>query len=120
MYDGARRSRPPDVWRAASPLFHVGPDTPPLLFIGSGQPRFSVGRDAMVGRLRALGIPHRVVVLPDTPHGFWLFDPWLDPTVDAAAPFQDAHLRPRRGHASRIMAAPETPHERGEPWQIGK
>ena len=30
------------LWREASPIFHVGRDTPPMLFIGSGQARFSV------------------------------------------------------------------------------
>jgi len=90
---GGRFAEKPDLWREASPLSHVSPATPPMLFIGSAEARFSVGREAMVGKLGALGIPHRVVLLPDTPHSFWLFDPWLDPTVDATAAFLDEHLR---------------------------
>jgi acetyl esterase/lipase len=92
---GGRHAEQPALWREASPLFHAGPATPPILFIGSGQPRFSVGRDAMVARLRAAHVPAEVVVLPDTPHSFWLFDPWLGPTVDATAAFLERHLLSR-------------------------
>jgi pectinesterase len=86
---GGRYAQKPATWRDASPLVHVGPGTPPVLFIGSAQRRFSLGRDEMVARLQALGVPSRVVLLPDTPHSFWLFDPWLAPTVEAT----DAFLR---------------------------
>jgi acetyl esterase/lipase len=92
---GGRYAEQPGLWRAASPLFYIGRATPPMLFIGSGQPRFSVGRAETVARLRAAGVPQRVVVLPDTPHSFWLFDPWLEPTVDATVAFLGVHLRAR-------------------------
>lgn len=90
---GGRYAERTAAWTEASPLFHAGPATPPMLFIGSSQARFSVGREAMVARLAEAGVPTRVVVLPDTPHSFWLFDPWLAPTVEATADFLDAHLR---------------------------
>lgn len=80
------------LWHEASPLFHVNASTPPVLFIGSGEARFSVGRDDMVNRLTANGVASRVVMLPDTPHSFWLFDPWLAPTVDAIDAFLCEHL----------------------------
>lgn len=76
-------------WREASPLNHVDAATPPMLFVGSAQPRFSVGRDAMLARLRAVKVNADVVVLTDTPHSFWLFDPWLGPTVDVSTAFLD-------------------------------
>jgi acetyl esterase/lipase len=75
------------LWREASPTFYVNRATPPILFIGSAQPRFAVGREAMVAKLNASGVPQQVVLLPDTPHSFWMFDPWLQPTVDAMAEF---------------------------------
>jgi pectinesterase len=56
----------------------------------------------MVDRLRALGVPNRVVPVPDTPHSFWLFDPWLAPTVDAADAFLREVMPPR-------TAAPGSP-----------
>jgi acetyl esterase/lipase len=90
---GGRYAEKEALWREASPLFYVNAKTPPILFIGSGQPRFSLGREEMVARMRAVGVPSRVMVLPDTPHSFWLFDPWLGPTVEATARFLDEHLK---------------------------
>lgn len=80
------------LWNEASPTFYVTPKTPPILFIGSAQARYSVGREEMVVKLKAAGVPHQVVLLPASPHSFWMFDPWLTPTVDAMAIFLKAHL----------------------------
>jgi acetyl esterase/lipase len=84
---GGRYAEKSALWREASPTFYVGPATPPMLFIGSGEARFSVGREAMVEKLKSHAIACKVVVFPGTPHSFWLFDPWLDPTIDAMAAF---------------------------------
>jgi beta-xylosidase/acetyl esterase/lipase len=89
---GGRYAEKEALWREASPTFYVNKNTPPILFIGSGQARFSVGREAMVEKMTALGVPSRVVVLPNTPHSFWLFDPWLEPTIDATVSFLDQHF----------------------------
>jgi len=67
--------------------------TYPLIRIA--QRRFSLGREQMVEQLRALGVPNRVVPVPDTPHSFWLFDPWLAPTVEAMDAFLRAVIPPR-------------------------
>ncbi|MES3025222.1 MAG: alpha/beta hydrolase [Pseudomonadota bacterium] len=80
------------LWHEASPLFYVNAGTPPVLFIGSAQARFAVGREEMVARLSANGVASQVVLLPDTPHSFWLFDPWLAPTVDAMDTFLNQHM----------------------------
>jgi acetyl esterase/lipase len=85
------------LWREASPTFYVARSTPPILFIGSAQPRFSVGREEMVDKMKALDVPARVVLLPETPHSFWLFDPWLEPTVEATDAFLREHLGRRGG-----------------------
>jgi acetyl esterase/lipase len=90
---GGRYASMPALWREASPLFYVNAKTPPVLFIGSAQPRFSVGREEMVARLREAGVASRVVLVPETPHSFWLFEPWLGPTVEATASFLDQYLK---------------------------
>jgi acetyl esterase/lipase len=90
---GGRYAEKEALWREASPLFYVNAATPPILFIGSGQPRFSLGREEMVAKMREAGVPSQVVVLPDTPHSFWLFDPWLEPTVEAVDAFLRQYLR---------------------------
>jgi beta-xylosidase len=79
-------------WREASPLTHAGASSAPIMFITSGQPRFSVGREALTGRLAQFKIPAEHVNLPGTPHSFWLFDPWLAPTVDAMQAFLERTL----------------------------
>lgn len=80
------------LWREASPTFYVNRHTPPMLFIGSAQPRFAVGRDEMIDKMTAAGVATQVVMLPDSPHSFWLFEPWIDPTADAIAAFLHTHI----------------------------
>lgn len=84
---GGRHAEVPLVWREALPVTHAGKDSPPLQFIVSAVPRFSAGREAMTARLAAHGILTDTVALPASPHSFWLFDPWVTPTVDAMASF---------------------------------
>lgn len=84
---GGSYAEKPEIWKEASPLTHAGKNTPAMLFIGCAQKRFSLGREEMVEKLNTLGIHHQTVQLPDTPHSFWLFDPWLETTVDAMTAF---------------------------------
>jgi acetyl esterase/lipase len=90
---GGRYADKAALWREASPTFYVTARTPPILFVGSAQPRFSVGREAMMDKLRAQGVDTQVVLLPDSPHSFWLFEPWLAPTLDAMDAFFQRHLK---------------------------
>lgn len=92
---GGRYAQKSAQWREASPIQYVRADMPPILFIGSSKARFSVGRDEMVAGMTKAGVDSRTVLLPDTPHSFWMFDPWLQPTVDATVAFLDEHLPPR-------------------------
>jgi beta-xylosidase/acetyl esterase/lipase len=80
---GGRYAEQPALWRDASPLTHAGKDSPPVQFIVGAAPRFSSGRDALAATLASHGIPTDTVALDGAPHSFWLFDPWLAPTVDA-------------------------------------
>ena len=82
----------PALWRAASPVTHAGPGSPPFLFIGSSIPRYGAGHEQLIGKLHAAGIAADARILPGTPHSFWLFDPWLAPTVDATVSFLRRHL----------------------------
>lgn len=81
------------AWRAASALWQVGPRSVPTLFINSTAPTpILPGRDAMRARLESLGIAAEVMVMPGTPHPFWLVNPWFATTVDATARFLKTHL----------------------------
>ncbi|HEY5801598.1 MAG TPA: alpha/beta hydrolase, partial [Burkholderiaceae bacterium] len=53
---GGRYAEQTALWRDASPINHVGKGSPPVQFITSGVPRFSVGREAMAARLASHGI----------------------------------------------------------------
>jgi pectinesterase len=94
----------PDVWRLASPITHAGPRSAPTLFIDSaatsGPPRQGVpilpGRAEMRDRLRAAGVASDLIVIPETPHPFWLVNPWFEVVVDKTAAFFNQHLKGAR------------------------
>ncbi|WP_343728286.1 alpha/beta hydrolase [Duganella sp.] len=90
---GGRYAEKTALWREASPIRYVRPGMPAMLFIGSGQPRFSAGREEMMARMTQAGVASDKLLLPDAPHSFWLFDPWLQPTVEASVAFLRQHLR---------------------------
>jgi acetyl esterase/lipase len=93
---GGRYAEKTALWREASPIQYVNSSMPPVLFIGSAQPRFAVGREEMVEKMTQLRVPSKVVLLPDTPHSFWMFDPWLQPTVDVTVAFLNAQMPSRQ------------------------
>jgi alpha-N-arabinofuranosidase len=78
---GATFDEKPEVWRAASPITHVHKGSAPTLFINSSSYRPFQQREEMLARLRAAGVNSEMVVIPDTPHPFWLFHPWFDQTI---------------------------------------
>lgn len=83
----------PGVWRAASAITHVSKASAPTLFINSTAPTpILPGREAMRDRLRTLGVESEIVTLPDTPHPFWLFNPWFSRVLDEADRFLRRHL----------------------------
>lgn len=86
---GGRYNEKPDLWKEASPLYYVSEETPPILFINSSIPRFHVGRDEMIAKLRKFDICYEVRTIPNTPHAFWLFHPWFEQTLQYAIDFLD-------------------------------
>ena len=92
-YLGGQFRERPDVWRAASALAQVGPHSAPTLFINSSVTSpILPGRAEMRAKLHAAGRASEIVVLPDTPHPFWLFHPWFGPTLAATDRFLKAQL----------------------------
>ena len=69
------------LWQEASPLTHVGPHTPPTLFINSGVARMHAGRDDYIKILDQYQIYSEVKTFENAPHSFCLFEPWFTPTV---------------------------------------
>ncbi|HLP01755.1 MAG TPA: alpha/beta hydrolase fold domain-containing protein [Opitutaceae bacterium] len=75
-------------WRTASPLTHIGRGSAPTFFLNSTAPApLLPGREATAKQLRSLGIASEVAAVPDTPHVFWLLEPWFDGVVAATADY---------------------------------
>jgi acetyl esterase/lipase len=72
----------PAIWTEASPIEQVTRKSAPTLFLNSSSNRPFQQREEMVAKLNKLGIVSEIVVVPDTPHPFWLFRPWFDTTVE--------------------------------------
>jgi pectinesterase len=82
------------TWHEASALSHVSAESAPTLFIDSTAPTpILPGRPEMRDALRAHGVASELVVLPDTPHPFWLVEPWFSRTLQETARFFAEHLR---------------------------
>lgn len=70
----------PEIWDEASPAYLSHPMWVPILFINSQYPRFHAGRDELLRKLQDSGFPARMHTFPDSPHPFWLYDPWFEET----------------------------------------
>jgi len=77
---GAKYENDPQLWIEASPLTYVSENTPPIIFINSSIDRFHAGRDEAIQILIDHHIYCEVHTIPNTPHSFWLFEPWFDQT----------------------------------------
>jgi PelA/Pel-15E family pectate lyase len=95
MWFGGDIKQVPEKWLEASPIVYAGQNSPPMLFINSALPRFHAGRDSVISILSKYNIYTEVHTFPDTPHPFWLFDPWFQPTVGYMVSFLDRTLKNR-------------------------
>jgi pectinesterase len=93
LWLGSTYSERPDLWRNASPAYLVNERTSPVLFVNSSQHRYRAGRDLMVARMNKLGIESGVVEILDSPHTFWLLEPWSGTAFEAARAFLDRQLK---------------------------
>lgn len=78
-----------DLWIEASPVYWVTKESAPVCFINSAIPRFHGGRDELIEKLAEHNISTEIHSLPDTPHPFWLFEPWFEPTVKYMTDYLD-------------------------------
>lgn len=82
-----------DIYVQASPITHVGKDSPPTLFIEGEKDTLKIGRAEMQDKLRAANVPTELLTLKDAPHPFWMSQPWLDETAKAIADWFDKYLK---------------------------
>lgn len=72
----------PEIWKDASPIFWANEKSCPILFVNSGFPRFHAGQDELIGMMKDWKIYTEVHKFDIQLHTFWLFNPWVDPTVN--------------------------------------
>jgi acetyl esterase/lipase len=94
LWFGGNQTEKPEAWREASALTHASKTFPPVLFINSQFSRFHAGRDDLISRLDSLGIYSEVHQIENSPHTFWLFDPWFEQTANWCIQFLDKQFRP--------------------------
>ncbi len=93
LWLGGLQNENPQNWKVASPLEYVDKNTPPTLFINSAQPRFHAGRDDMLKILEKHQIYAEVHTIAETPHSFWLMQPWFKKTLNYTLNFLDKILK---------------------------
>ncbi|WP_416308162.1 alpha/beta hydrolase fold domain-containing protein [Neptunicella sp. SCSIO 80796] len=79
-------------WQQVSPAYYITGNSPPMLFISSGQARFAEGHDKVFAQLDKLGIKHQFHNFNNAPHTFWLFHPWFDQVVEKTDDFLSKQL----------------------------
>ena len=89
LWLGGTYNEAPQNWEQASALSHVNKNSTPILFINSANPRFHAGRTDMINKLKSFSIYSEVREFPDTPHTFWLFEPWFEPVMNHTLKFLD-------------------------------
>lgn len=73
----------PEIWEQASALYRIKKESAvPTLLIGSQFPRFLAGEKEYFDRLDLYGVYHEKLIIENSPHTFWLFDPWFSFVVN--------------------------------------
>ncbi len=78
---GYSKTENPDMWKEASPLTHVGVQSPPTLFLNSSVQRMHAGREDYIKSLNQYKIYNKVKTFEGAPHSFVFFEPWFKPMV---------------------------------------
>lgn len=87
LWLGGTYSEKVQNWEEASPVYWVNSNTPPIFFICSSIPRFHNGRDEFIKKLHLFETYSEIYTFENSPHSFWLFSPWHNPTVEKIADF---------------------------------
>ncbi|RKD90326.1 alpha/beta hydrolase [Mangrovibacterium diazotrophicum] len=83
----------PGIWREASSGYWVNENSVPILFLTSGFPRFTAGKDELIGTYQEFGIYHEAYQFKVDVHPFWLFHPWADMAVNYMVDFLNKTLK---------------------------
>ena len=93
LFFGDTSEKNPDLFAQASPITHVRPGVPPIIFIEGEKDTLKIGRAEMMEKLQGLGIETAVHTLKFAPHPFWMSDPWCAEVVEIADAFFKRQLK---------------------------
>jgi len=92
LFFGGTCQEKPAVFAEASPITHVRPGVPPMIFIEGEKDTLKIGRAETMEKLKALNIETALHTLKFAPHPFWMSDPWCAEVVEIADAFFHKHL----------------------------
>ncbi|MCU4158017.1 alpha/beta hydrolase [Carboxylicivirga sp. A043] len=92
QFFGCTYTQCPSLWKEGSAINYLHPQMPKCLFLNSSVPRFHAGREPFLQYLNQHQIVNQVHTIHDSPHSFWLFQPWFDGSVDVMINFLDSVL----------------------------
>tara|TARA_R110002050_G_scaffold273113_1_gene417090 strand:+ start:101403 stop:102398 length:996 start_codon:yes stop_codon:yes gene_type:complete len=72
----------PEIWKDASPIFWANENSPPILFLNSGYPRFHAGQDELIGMMKDWKIYSELHKFDNKIHTFWLYNPWVNQAIN--------------------------------------
>ena len=80
-------------WRFASPITHVTASSPPLMLVAAEKDEVVPASQSisMAKAYEDAGAEVELEIIADAIHPFWVFDPWHDQVMDAAAEFFIRH-----------------------------
>ena len=92
---GATYEEKPQLWREASPIYHVSASSAPFLYLHGEADTTVPYRQSveMMGKLKAAGVRAELFSAPGAKHGFFNSPPWYEPTLKRMEEFFDSILR---------------------------
>lgn len=87
LFFGGTCDENPEIYKLGSPITHVGPNTPPILFIDSEFDHPPDRYATMRKKMDALGIRNDFLLVKGGKHGCWNRSPWQEQYVGASAEF---------------------------------
>ena len=96
-YLGGTYVQNPEVWKAASPIYHVSAHSTPFLFWhGDADTNVPYQQSVeMVEKLRGVGVSAEIFTAPGAGHGYFNLSPWFDPALKRMDEFFERTLRAR-------------------------
>ena len=78
---GGTQAEKPEVYRLASPLYHLDEKDPPIAFITGEFDDLSTRAKEFREEAEKLGVKTQLMIIKDAPHNYFPNDEWLDMAI---------------------------------------